>query len=92
MPAQNQAMPGMQGMPQANSMPNMMTNANVMPANVMPSMMPQSIPQGQMIQQGQAMPLMASQIGHDNIPMGQPIDNKHIPTGTAHSYTYYIDV
>jgi len=87
MPAQNQPMPAIQGMqqqmlPQSPSMPNMMTNANAMPV-----MMPQNMPQGQIIQQGQAVPLMASQLGHDNIPMGQPIDHKHIPTGTAHAFT-----
>jgi Ca2+-binding EF-hand superfamily protein len=82
MPAQNQAIPSMGSMQSMNSQP-MGTQAMPMMTNAMPGMMAQNIPQGQVIQQGQPMPLMASQIGHNNIPMGQPLNPNNIPTGLA---------
>lgn len=84
MPAQNQGIPSMgsmQSMPTMTSQPMMNTQAVPMMTNAVPGMMSQNIPQGQMIQQGQPMPLMGSQVRLDNIPMGQPLNPGSIPTG-----------
>lgn len=79
---QHRTKESMGSMPSMNSQPMMNAQGAPMMTTAVPGMMQQNIAQGQFIQQGQPMPLMASQIGNSNIPMGQPLNSGSIPTGT----------